>query len=94
MAVKLSSQRVIMPCLKSLQVAMQALCLDYDESDFKKQIASALKRSVNFYIEQLCFLKDSFLMAFTFLDLRFSKTSKNLMKKKLQTQCKILKSII
>ncbi len=55
MAVKLSSQRVIMPCLKSLQVAMQALCLDYDESDFKKQIASALKRPVNFYIEQCVF---------------------------------------
>jgi hypothetical protein len=70
MAVKLSSQRVIMPCLKSLQVAMQALCLHYDESDFKKQIASALKRPVNFFFEQLWSFKDSLLSASTFLDYR------------------------
>ncbi len=37
--------------------------LDYEESDFKKQIALVLKRSVNFYIEQCWFFKDSFLMA-------------------------------
>jgi hypothetical protein len=41
MAVKLSGQHYvtcsfIIPCLKSLQVAMEALCLDYEESDFKK----------------------------------------------------------
>ena len=41
MAVKLPGQHYvicsfIIPCLKSLQVAMEALCLDYEESDFKK----------------------------------------------------------
>jgi hypothetical protein len=58
MTVKLSGQHYvtcsfIIPCLKSLQVAMEALCLGYEESDFKKQIASALKRSVIFFIEEL-----------------------------------------
>jgi len=58
MTVKLSGQHYvtcsfILPCLKSLQVAMEALCLSYEESDFKKQIASALKRSVIFFIEEL-----------------------------------------
>ena len=47
--------------------------LNYEESDFKKQIASALKWTVNFYIEQYCFFKDSFLMASTFLDPRVRK---------------------
>ena len=87
MAVKSSGQHYvtcsfIIPCLKSLQVAM-VICLDSEESDFKKQIASALKQSVNFYIEQLCFFKDSF---------QFD-NFKNLKKKKLQTQQKMLKSV-
>ena len=46
----------IISCLKSLQVAMEALFENDDEnSDFKKQIASASKRSVNFYIEEFGF---------------------------------------
>jgi hypothetical protein len=40
---------------------------DDDDSDFKKQIASALKRSVNFYIKEFEFFKDSLLMASSFL---------------------------
>ena len=64
----------IIPCLKSLQVAMEALFEnDCDNSDFKKQIASALKRSVIFYIEEFGFFKDSFLMVSTFLDHRVQK---------------------
>ena len=52
MAVKLPGQHYvtylfIIPCLKSIQVAMEALCLYYEESDFKKQIVPALKRSVD-----------------------------------------------
>jgi hypothetical protein len=40
MSVKLTGQHYvtfsfIKPCLKSLQVEMEALCLDYEESDFK-----------------------------------------------------------
>ncbi len=59
----------IISCLKSLQVAMEALFENDDEnSDFKKQIASASKRSVNFYIEEFGFFKDSLLIASTFLD--------------------------
>jgi len=58
----------IKPCLKSSQVAMEALFEnDDDDSDFKKQIASALKRSVNFYIKEFEFFKDSLLMASSFL---------------------------
>ena len=91
MAVKLPGQHYvicsfIIPCLKSLQVAMEALCLDYEESDFNKQIATALnKRSVNFCMEKLCIFKDSFLMASTFLDPRVRKFKK-FAEKKLQTQ--------
>jgi hypothetical protein len=55
MTVKISGQNYvtcsfIIPCLISLQVAMEALCEnnDDDNSEFKIQIASALKRSVNF----------------------------------------------
>jgi len=59
MTVKISGQNYvtysfIIPCLKSLQVGMEALCEnDDDNSEFKIQIASALKRSVNFYIDEL-----------------------------------------
>ncbi len=64
MSVKLRGQyyvtfSFIKPCLKSLQVEMEALCLDYEESDFKTVR--------NFYIEQFWSFKDSFLMASTFL---------------------------
>ncbi len=64
MSVKLSGQHYvrfsfIKPCLKPLKVETEVFCLDYEESDFKKQIASALKRSVNFYVEQCWFFKDS-----------------------------------
>ena len=82
MTVKLSGQNYvaclfIIPCLKSLQVAMEALCEnDDDNSEFKIQIASALKRSVNFYIDEFGFFKDSFLMASTFLDPRVRKFRK------------------
>jgi hypothetical protein len=45
-----------------------ALCENVDDnSEFKIQIASALKRSVNFYIDEYGFFKDWFLMASTFL---------------------------
>jgi hypothetical protein len=67
MTLKLSGQNYvtcsfIIPCLKSLQVAMEALCEnDDDNSEFKIQIASALKRSVNFYKSMnLDFLKTRF----------------------------------
>ena len=82
MTVKISGQNYetcsfIIPCLKSLQVAMEALCeIDDNNSDFKIQIASALKRSVNFYIDEFGFFKDSFLMASTFLDPRVRKFKK------------------
>ena len=82
MTVKLSGQNYvtcsfIIPCLKSSQVAMKALCEnDDDNSEFKIQIASALKRSVNFYIDEFGFFKDSFLMASTFLDPRVRKFKK------------------
>jgi len=58
MTVKISGENYatcsfIIPCLISLQVAMEALCEnDDDKSEFKIQIASALKRSVNFYIDE------------------------------------------
>jgi hypothetical protein len=57
---------------------MEALCENYDDnSEFKIQkIASALKRSVNFYIDEFGFFKDSFLMASTFLDPRVRKFKK------------------
>jgi hypothetical protein len=56
---------------------MEALCeIDDDNSDFKIQIASALKRSVNFYIDEFEFFKDSFLMASIFLDPRVRKFKK------------------
>jgi len=64
MAVKISGQNYetcsfIIPCLKSLQVAMEALCEnDDDNSEFKIQIASALKRSVNFYTDEFGFWID------------------------------------
>jgi hypothetical protein len=48
---------LIIPCLKSFQVAMEALCIDYEESDFKKQITSVLKWSVNFLSSNIGFLK-------------------------------------
>ena len=80
MTVKISGQNYcsfIIPCLKSLQVAMETLCEnDEDNSEFKIQIASALKRSVNFYIDEFGFSKDSFLMASTFLDPRVRKFKK------------------
>ena len=52
MTVKISGENYatcsfIIPCLISLQVAMEALC----END-EIQIASALKRSVNFFIDE------------------------------------------
>jgi hypothetical protein len=47
---------------------MEALCENDDDSEFKTQIASALKRSVNSYIDEFGFFKDSFLMAPPFLD--------------------------
>ena len=60
MTVKLSRQNYVtcslmcIPCVKSCEN-------DDDNSDFKKQIASALKRSVNFYIEEFgFFLKTRF----------------------------------
>jgi hypothetical protein len=70
MSVKLRGQyyvtfSFIKPCLKSLQVEMGALCLDYEESDFKTVR--------NFYIEQFWSFKDSFLMASTFLESKLNK---------------------
>jgi hypothetical protein len=48
-----------MSCLKLLQAAMEALCEnDDDNSEFKIQIASALKRSVNFYMNEFGFWID------------------------------------
>jgi hypothetical protein len=62
---------------------MEALCEnDDDNSEFKIQIASVLKRSVNFNIDEFGFFKDSFLMAPSFLDPHV-KNLKNLKKKKL-----------
>ncbi len=49
---------------------------DDDNSEFKMQIASVLKRSVNFYIYEFGLFKDSFLMAPTFLDPRVRKFKK------------------
>ena len=52
---------------------MEALCEnDDDNSEFKIQIASALKRSVNFFIVEFGF----FLMASIFLDPRVRKFKK------------------
>jgi len=57
MTVKISGQNYvtcsfIIPCLKSLQVAMEALCEnDDDNSEFKIQKASTLKRSTSMNLD-------------------------------------------
>jgi hypothetical protein len=50
----------MLPCLKSLQIAMDDMSNNRDISEFKKEIASALRRSIYFYNYEYGFLKTHF----------------------------------
>jgi hypothetical protein len=52
---------------------MNDLSNNKDISEFKKGFASALRRSICFYIYEYGFFKDSFLMASTYLGPRVKK---------------------
>ncbi len=62
----------IIPCVRSLQLSMDEMLDDDTNSKFKINLASALKKSIEFYVNDYGFFTDEFLIAVavTYLDPR------------------------
>ena len=60
----------IIPCVRSLLLSMDEILNDDMNSKFKINIASALKKSIDYYVNDYGFFKDDFLISVTYLDPR------------------------
>jgi len=60
----------VIPCVRSLQISMDEMLNDDMNFKFKINIASVLKKSIDYYVNDYGFFKDEFLIAMTYLDPR------------------------